>query len=133
MGHGSILLLGGGSRDGRRKFILRAFCQRSRPPEGKKNSSPQQAMLEMNVHFVSLCSKSFIVISHAHKHTHTHTQSVLSVLYCYHKHTKHLQYVYHRVYSFTPMMFSYIILFIFTRRSNGFYEYEDCFFSKKNL
>lgn len=39
------------------------------PPEGMKDCSSQQAMLEMNVHFISLCSKSFSVISHAHTHT----------------------------------------------------------------
>lgn len=49
-------------------YVYFASCPAPRKKE-KRNDSPQQAMFEMNVHFISLCSKGFIVIPHAHKHT----------------------------------------------------------------
>lgn len=104
-------------------------------PRRKGNSWPQQAMLEMNVHFSSLCSKSVPVTSHARAHTRSHAHAVRTERPLLLPQTQQALAICitEYIHSFTPMMFSYTPLFIFTRRSNGFYEYEDCFFSKKNL
>lgn len=128
------ILLWGESHDGQLKFIFRVFCSLSRLPEERKerrrNDSPQQAMFEMNVHLISLCSKSSIVIPHAHKHTNavrterplllTQTHEALAIC------------ISQSILFYTNDVFLYSFYFHLSIKFYGFYEW-GFFFSRKNL
>lgn len=104
-------------------------------PEGKKlkekeNDSPQQAMFEMNVHFISLCSKRFVVIPHAHKHTNAvRTECQLSLTQT---HEALAICISQSILFYTNDDFLYSFYFHLSIKFYGFYEW-GYFFSKKNL